>query len=108
MSKLDVEGFYPGYEAAMAFYAGMTSNSSKEHYSPPEVAPSLGDHNPLLYSPNLGNTEHISAIKMVTLSRIKQIGGLEPARLDSIVVKNIHGNPPANESRFIARFESKE
>lgn len=61
---------------------------------------SLGELNPLIHSPNLGNIEALSS---VAIGKIHEYGGYLPQTIEATLVYN-----PKNEQiapRFIARFE---
>ncbi|MBF8249630.1 MAG: hypothetical protein HW400_231 [Candidatus Levybacteria bacterium] len=66
--------------------------------------PSLGEFNPLLFPPNLGNSEATSALKLVIERRIKNVGGVKPKTVDSVLTFNTFSEKL--EPRFVVKFET--
>lgn len=64
---------------------------------------SLGDLNPLIHPTDLTRRESIEAVRLITLEKIHQYGGVAPSVLESTTVYD----PGSEKSglRFIARFE---
>lgn len=65
--------------------------------------PSLGELNPLLFPPDLGNPEAVEAIKLVARRKIDEYEGLQPASLESSLVHN--ATTDKQELRLVVRFE---
>lgn len=63
--------------------------------------PSLGEVNPLIFSPDLKNPQAVDAITFVLRQRITQYKGVEPSLMEALVI------PTTAEdlTRFVARFE---
>lgn len=64
---------------------------------------SLGDLNPLINSPDLGNKYAMEAISRVTLNLIDKYHGVEPVQLGTTLV--FSPKAKSDVPRFIARFE---
>ncbi len=63
----------------------------------------LGDLNPLIHAPDLARKESTDAVRLTTIQKIHEYGGLQPQTLESALVYD--PNTEKSGLRFIARFE---